>query len=246
MANWKMALRTDQAVSLARRLIRQRSIGVSPEVVLCPSFPALSAVQAAVSKTHLQLGAQDVSWTDRGALTGDVMPDDLRWNGCRYVIVGHSERRRYQAESNQTIGKKVTAALSHGLSPIVCVGETAEERRRRIHHHVVARQLEVILKSVPPARHGQHLLVAYEPIWAISPGGPAEPADAFEMAQVIRQALVDQYGGRVAGLVRILYGGSVSAANVRDFIDHQAIEGVLVGSESQQAETFIALLKALE
>ncbi len=245
VANWKMALNHGDAIALAKTLARDlKPRGV--QVVICPSFPALAGVAGALAGSLMALGAQDVFWETRGPYTGEVSIEDLRWLGCRYVIVGHSERRHHLAENEAMIHRKVLTVIGHGLSPILCVGETSSQRRQRIHHHVVGQQVQSALKNLPPPRHGQTLVVAYEPVWAISPGGPAEPADAQAMASVIHQALVDLFGERIVDAVtRIIYGGSVGAANVSAFVDRELISGVLVGAGSLKSSTLIPIINQL-
>lgn len=243
--NWKMNLLTSEAEALATELSRSR-IPRTVDVVVCPTFTAIARVGSLLRSTGISIGAQDVFWRDSGASTGEVSADDLRSLGCRYVIVGHSERRREYQETNLMVNRKLLATLGHGLSPILCVGESAEERQRNIHHMIVAQQIHEALRSVPPPRQGQELAVAYEPIWAISPAGPADPEDAREMARVVHQALVDTYGEtHVKTSTRILYGGSVEAENVRSFVDQETIHGVLVGAQSIHADDFRRILRAL-
>lgn len=240
-----MVLADGQAMVLAKTLVRDFKPG-SVQLVLCPSFSALSVVAGALAGSPMELGAQDVFWETRGPYTGEVSIEDLRSLGCRYVIVGHSERRHYLAETEAMIHRKVFTVIGHGLSPILCVGETSRQRRQRVHHHVVSQQVQSALKNLPPPRHGQTLVVAYEPVWAVSPGGPAEPSDAQAMASVIHQALVDLFGERiVAAHTRVIYGGSVGAANVRAFVDRELISGVLVGAVSLKSSTLIPIIKQL-
>lgn len=245
VANWKMGLSIHESAQLAKKLKSSRAWSSNCELVLCPAFSSLSAV-AAVKSSKVQLGGQDVFWERRGAFTGEVSVDDLMELGCRYVILGHSERRRLLGETDEMVRRKVFTTMARGLTPIICVGETAEQRRRGLAHHAVTRQLQAALKNVPPPRHGQALIIAYEPVWAISPGGPATPGDARDMAGVIHQGLVDHFGQRLTERhTRVLYGGSVSAETVVDFVDGQHLHGVLVGAQSQHYVTLTALLRAL-
>ncbi len=245
VGNWKMRLRTGAAIELARALGQLR-VPAGIEVVACPSYPALADVRRALVRSKITLGAQDVSAFGPGAHTGDVAAADLASLGCRYVIIGHSERRSAHGETDELIRRKLIAALAHGLSPVLCVGEQAEDRRLGRQHTVVSHQIERALRSVPPPHRRQELVVAYEPVWAISPGGPATPEDAFIMAQVIHQSLVDHYGERLTdSATRILYGGSVAADNVATFIDGDRIRGVLVGAESVEPRHFQHLVSAI-
>ncbi len=245
VGNWKMELLTLEAVELAKALVVGRR-PAAVETVVCPSFPALPAVAKVLERSSIALGAQDLFWAESGAYTGEVSARDLRSLACRYVIVGHSERRRELGETDAMVNRKVLAALGLGLSPIVCVGESREERQANRQHHVVERQLQVALSNVPPPRHGTELVVAYEPIWAIGTDHPAEPADAHDMAAAIRQALTDVFGERVVNTTtRVLYGGSVRPDNVSTFVNGEHLQGVLVGGASINAITFSALIKRL-
>lgn len=245
VANWKMNLDVAAAGRLAAMFARTR-IPKGIDVVACPSFPALVPVREQLRRSTVLLGAQDVSMHAPGAHTGDVSADDLRSIGCRYVLVGHSERRREHGETDEDVRRKVLAALAHHLSPIVCIGESQQDRAANRHMFVVMRQLQRVLHNLPPPRQTQELVVAYEPVWAISPGGPASPDDALQMASVIRQALVDAFGERVAdGHTRVVYGGSVAPENVRAFVDKESIRGVLVGRESLEEKEFVGVLRGL-
>ena len=245
VGNWKMNLTMHRSAALANAFARVVVPG-SIDAAVCPDYTALSTVIERLDSSRISVGAQDVSWGRPGALTGEVSAENLVAIGCRYVIIGHSERRRECYETDRMVQQKIFVAMGHGLSPILCVGESRDERRRRGQFHVVSQQVHRALHNVPPPRHRQELVVAYEPIWAISPGGPASPADALEMAHVIHQALVDTYGERIARTAtRVLYGGSVDARNVRDFADGETVQGVLVGRDSLNASSFSAILKAL-
>lgn len=245
IGNWKMQLDVRASRELAYGL-KKLSLPRSLEVAVCPSHLALVPVAEIIEGTVLQLGAQDVSVEDRGAYTGEVSAQDLKKVGCRYVIVGHSERRRLQHETDEDVARKLFAAMSRGLTPVLCVGESNEDRHRHRQYHVVEQQLRRALRHLPPRTHGQGLVIAYEPVWAISPHDPAEPRDALEMAEIIRAILDDHLGSRAAGRsVKVLYGGSVGPDNVRSFIDGALINGVLVGSASISAATFGALCKAI-
>lgn len=245
VGNWKMALRPSQAHRLAQELAVQR-LPVSCDIVVCPSFTALSLVRHSLGSSRLILGAQDVFGEVRGEHTGAVAVGDLREFGCRYVILGHSERRRDVNETDAEVNKKCLVAIGHGLSPIVCVGESRVERQRNIQTGVVARQVLRALHNLPPPRHGQEIVIAYEPIWAVGAEEPAEPEEVMTMAAVVHQALVDALGERLTDKhTRIVYGGSVFPDNVRSFIDRQNIHGVLLGRASQNVTTLVNLLKVL-
>lgn len=244
VANWKMALLTLEAAALARSLAVRRPSTASVQIVICPSFTALQAVDRELKNSGIILGAQDVFWKDQGAYTGEVSAQELRSLGCRYVILGHSERRREYNETDHMVNLKVLSSLAHGLSPILCVGESSDERRANIHHSRVSRQVHDGLRNVPPPRLGQELVVAYEPLWAIGTGYATQPHEAITMSQVIHQALIDVYGEEIThATTRVLYGGSVVPHNVTSFIDRGNIHGVLLGKASQQVASFKAILK---
>lgn len=241
-ANWKMAFLPNEAEALTREIA---AIQVSDQldVVLCPSFTALEGVAKTLAGTRILLGAQDVFWQARGAYTGEVSAEELRAVGCSYVIIGHSERRREYNENDQMINRKVLAGLAYGLSVILCVGESSDERRQNIHHARVSRQVHEALRNVPPPRYGQELVIAYEPIWAIGSGYPAERDQVITMAGVIQQALVDVFGVQISQeATRIIYGGSVVPENVKGFVDQENIQGVLLGKASQYASSFSTIL----
>ncbi len=241
--NWKMNKTVEEARALVFSLsIKLRDIA-GVEKVLCPPFPALVAVSALLQGTDIGLGAQNMHWEEKGAFTGEVAPNMVA-EFCNYVILGHSERRTYFGETDETVNKKVRAALANGLVPIVCVGETLDEYESGRTEEVVARQTRAGLRSVDPA-NAARLVVAYEPVWAIGTGkastGPA--ADAV-VRDVIRPALADLFGEDIAQAVRVLYGGSVTAANAAEFFSQPEIDGALVGGASLKVDEFAAITQA--
>ncbi|GAB4524445.1 MAG: triose-phosphate isomerase [Anaerolineales bacterium] len=213
------------------------------EKVVAPPFPALMAVHALLAGTDIGLGAQNIHWEESGAFTGEVAPAMVaEW--CRYVIIGHSERRAYFGETNETVNKKVRAALAHGLIPMVCVGETLEENRAGETEAVVSRQVREGLRGVA-LDDAAGLVIAYEPVWAIGTGLACDPDDAQRVAaQVIRPALAALWGDAVAGGVRILYGGSVKPENAAPFFALPDIDGALVGGASLKADAFLAIARS--
>lgn len=242
-ANWKMYLRTGQAEALAATLTRYRfPSSIAPTVF--PSFPALPTVVRELEGTAIAVGAQDVAAGSAGTSTGEVSADDLRSLGCRSVILGHSERRAL-GETDLVIRKKLIAALSHGLSSILCVGESRHERIRHAHHRTVAHQVIEAMRNVPPAHRGTSLIVAYEPVWAVGSDEPATPEQAVDMAGVIRTALAEVLPSSAADRVNVLYGGSVTPTNVSGFVDGQSINGVLLGRAALTARGFLDLAEAL-
>jgi triosephosphate isomerase len=244
-ANWKMHLgRTDEALALVRRLRPPLSAVESVDVAICPPFTVLATLAEVLRNSRIGLGAQTMHWEDAGAHTGDVSPAML--DGlCDYVILGHSERREAAgpSSSDEAINRKVLAALGHGLTPIVCVGESAAQRDAGETHDFVGRQVGAALKGVGAEAAGR-LVLAYEPIWAIGSGQPATPAEANRtIGLTVRGAVADGLGTAAAERVRILYGGSVKTENIAEFVRMPDIDGALVGGASL-SPAFADLVKA--
>ncbi|MGO0121971.1 triose-phosphate isomerase [Desulfothermobacter acidiphilus] len=240
--NWKMNKTVPEAVTFVEELKRQFPFpGV--EVLLCPPFPALWPVAQALAGTEIKVGAQNVYWEDAGAFTGEVSPPMLVATGCRYVIIGHSERRQYFGETDEQIARKLKAAFRHGLTPILCVGESLEIREQGATFDFIARQLEGALSRVGEEEISD-LVVAYEPVWAIGTGRTAQPEDAQEVSQNIREWLAHRYSLTLANTWRIQYGGSVTPDNAADLLAQPDIDGALVGGASLQVSSFAAIIKA--
>lgn len=245
VANWKMYLTAPEAATRIEELLDE-DVPSSVDVAVCPSSTALASLGPRLSGRAIRLGAQDVFWAAPGPHTGEVSAADLRALGVRFVLVGHSEHRASAHEHNDVVHRKALAALGHGLTPIVCVGESREDRHQRIHHHVVAQQLDAAIRNLPPPHEGQELLVAYEPIWAIGTGQPATATDAHEMAEVIARSLLEVYGHDiVARRTRVLYGGSVTPANVGEFVNARSVHGVLVGTAGLPAASLASIVRAV-
>ncbi len=237
VGNWKMNKTSSQAGELTQVLKDKLKDKSSLDIVLCPPFTALEIVARAIKGSHIDLGAQNLHWEKEGAYTGEVSAPMLKELGCRYVIIGHSERRQYFGESNETVNKKVKAALKFDLTPIVCVGERLEEREEGKTFPVV----ESHIKEGLPGLKKQDILrivVAYEPVWAIGTGRTATPQQANEVHSYLRRFLTDIHGEEVASRVRILYGGSVNPNSISGLMAETEIDGALVGGASLQAETF--------
>jgi triosephosphate isomerase len=213
------------------------------EKVLCPPFTALLAVRALLEGTDIGLGAQNMHWEDSGAYTGEVSPA-MVVELCKYVIIGHSERRMYFGETDQTVNLKTRAALAHSLVPIVCVGETLQEYEAGRTISVIERQVEAGLCELQLGSDAE-IVIAYEPVWAIGTGraATAQSANAV-IAEIIRPALKRMYGEEISQSVRILYGGSVKAGNAADFFTQPDIDGALVGGASLKSAEFIAIVQA--
>jgi len=211
------------------------------EIVICPSFICLSVLKANLEGTGVKLGGQNLFWKEKGAYTGEISPLMLVDAGCSYVIIGHSERRQVMEESDVVVNRKVKAALEAGLIPILCVGESLQERENNRAMEVVKEQLHKGLKDISFA--GKSLVIAYEPVWAIGTGVNASSCDAQEMVVFIRSCLARIYGNSFAESVRILYGGSVKEENIAEFLAEEDINGALVGGASLQADSFARIVR---
>ena len=212
------------------------------EVVICAPYTALQAAKEAAAGTNIRIGAQNMHWEENGAFTGEVSPIMLRDMGIEYVIIGHSERREYFAETDETVNKKVHSALAHNLIPIICVGETLEQREQGITNTLVENQTREALKGLS-AEEIKTCVIAYEPIWAIGTGRNASAEDANRVIGLIRQTIGGIYGDGVAGKVRIQYGGSVKKENIAEFMDQPEIDGALVGGASLDPEGFAVIAR---
>lgn len=238
--NWKMYKTATEGAALARELCQRLGSGGGVEVAVCPPFPALAAVRMALQGSGIALGAQDMHWEKEGAFTGAVSAGMLLHLGCRFVILGHSERRQHFGETDASVQRKVRAALAEGLTPIVCVGETLTERDGGQTLAVVARQVRAALGGLTGAELSR-LILAYEPVWAIGTGRTATPEQAQEVHGALRRLLGELGGGSAT---RILYGGSVKAENAAALLRESDIDGALVGGASLVAEQFARIVEA--
>jgi triosephosphate isomerase len=245
-ANWKMHKTHLEAIRDVQKLsyLLDRSDADRVEVVICPAFTALRAVQTLIDSDRLPygLGAQNVHHEEKGAFTGEVSPPMLQALKCGYVIVGHSERRQLFGETDEVVNRKVRSVFSHTMLPILCVGESLEEREAGATEEKVVGQVRRDLQGVV-SEDAARLVIAYEPIWAIGTGRNAEPADAGQVVALIRDTLSSAYSKEVADAVRVQYGGSVKAGNIRDFMAHPEIDGALVGGASLDPEEFALIVK---
>jgi len=241
--NWKMNKTPVEAAALAQALLPGLTDVNGAELALCPPFVCLPAVAKVLEGTKIGLGAQNMHWKDAGAFTGEVSPLMLKgW--CQYVILGHSERRQYFGETDAGVNQKVKAALTHGLTPIICVGEKLEENQAGQTGVVVTQQVRGAYADIPAAE-AQRTIIAYEPVWAIGTGLAATPEGANAVIrQYIRAVLAEMYSPSVAEMVRVLYGGSVTAANAADLMAQPEIDGGLVGGASLKVDEFIAIARA--
>ena len=239
-ANWKMHTTVRTAAELCQALRETIDAVKGVEKVICPPFPFLALAQQTLAGSSLKVGAQNVFWEEKGAFTGEVSPSMLA-DFCQYVIIGHSERRKYFGETDESVNRRLKAALAQGLHPIFCVGETGEEREAGRTEEVLLRQVRGGLMGVDIAAG---FVVAYEPVWAIGTGVPATGAMANEAIGLIRQELGSLYGGELAQAARIQYGGSVDGANIDEFMAEPEIDGALVGGASLKADVFTAIVEA--
>lgn len=244
--NWKMNLDHLQAVAFVQKLHwtlkDAKHDDDSVEVAVFPPFTDLRTVQTLLDadKIAFALGAQDLSTKDTGAYTGEISGAFLKQLDCRYVIIGHSERREYHAETDEVVAAKVQAALRHGLSPVICVGETAEDLEKHGASAVPVAQLEAALAGVAA---DADIVVAYEPVWAIGSGQAATPQQAQDVCAKLREVVGSVLGADAAARTRILYGGSVKSANIAGFMREPDVDGALVGGASLVADEFAAIIR---
>jgi len=239
--NWKMHKTISEARQLAAEIVSQVASLGQGTLILIPPFTAIQEVKKTVSGSRLLVGGQDLFWEEEGAFTGEISARQLKEAGCDIVIVGHSERRQYFGETDETVKKKVLAALRHELRPIVCIGENLEERKSGETLKKIKSQLENGLFGLPAEDFSQ-VILAYEPIWAIGTGQNATPEQAEEVHSYIRQLIDVNYGQELAACAIILYGGSVKPANAFSLIKEKDIDGFLVGGASLQAESFMGIV----
>lgn len=242
IGNWKMNTSLEEATTLIIG-IRQGLVDFKEEVnvVICPPFVYLRTVDSILPK-KVNLGAQNMFWEKKGAYTGEISPLMLSDIDCKYVIIGHSERRQNLGETDEMVNKKLKAALNNGIIPILCVGENEEEHEKKLSISKIKEQVEKALNKIEE-KDIENLIIAYEPIWAIGTGKPALGKDAEKMAKLIKTFLADLYNEKIVEKVKIIYGGSVDANNIEEFIKQPNIEGALVGTACLKAEQFINIIK---
>ncbi|MCP3676815.1 MAG: triose-phosphate isomerase [Deltaproteobacteria bacterium] len=240
--NWKMNGTTEEAEHLIAELKKALGGANSTEVAVAPPFTSLQLVGKLIEGTPIKLAAQDLYWEESGAFTGEISSAMLKDVGCDYVIIGHSERRHIMNETDEMVNRKLAAALRGGLKPILCVGETLDERERGEAFAVVKRQVVEGLKGVLPAQM-RAVTIAYEPVWAIGTGKTATPDEAEEIHYTVRTLLHDTYDRDYLQETRILYGGSVKADNVDTLMAQPNIDGALVGGASLKADDFARIVK---
>lgn len=242
--NWKMYKTAAEAKEFAAAVNQELQNISGVEMVICAPFTALAVLREALGE-HIAVGAQNVHFAEEGAYTGEVAPRMLTELGVRYVIVGHSERRAYFNETDETVNKKVAACLVHDLTPIICVGEDLEQREAGETFAVVERQTRTALVGVAKEQVVS-LVIAYEPIWAIGTGKSSTAEDANEVIRHIRQVVADMHDQTTADQIRIQYGGSVKPENIEDFMSQPDIDGALVGGASLQPASYIGLVRGVK
>ena len=240
-ANWKMNNTVAESTRFADGFLPLVQDVQEVEMVICPPFTSLFPLREKLSPTRVNLGAQDIFWEEKGAFTGEISPAMLTDVGCRYVIIGHSERRQLMGETDVMVNRKLKAALQGGLKPILCVGETLQERKNNRAREVVKMQLDGALKDI--ALTGGELVITYEPVWAIGTGVNASTDDAQEMIGFIRDYITKLYDHNQADAIRILYGGSVKPDNIEGFMNREDIDGALVGGASLEADTLARIVR---
>lgn len=237
--NWKMNTTIPEGLALVDAMMPALQSVSDVERVVCPPFPSLPAIRERLKGTDVRLGAQNVHWEAKGAFTGEVAAPMLS-GLVEYVIIGHSERRQYFCETDETVARKVRTVLAHGLKPIMCVGENLQENEAGLTRDVVGRQVRAGLSQV---QHLGGLVIAYEPVWAIGTGRAATGVAANEVAGFIRQIVAELFGSDAAQATRIQYGGSVTPENFREFISQPEIDGALVGGASLKADAFVEIVR---
>lgn len=250
VANWKMNLTVAETEDLTEKLSQELRTFANEktEIILCPAFPALDNLSDILKKenqANLKIGAQDVFWEEKGAFTGEVSVKMLKEVDCQYVIVGHSERRKNLGETDEMVNKKVKILLANDLVPIVCVGETFEERQKGLRDVVVAREVEGALREIELFGN-KKVIIAYEPVWVIGTGQAVEPEDAEHSHRMIRETLFENFSSDIVEKhFQIIYGGSVDSKNIADFVERENIDGVLVGGASLKLEEFVKMIKEI-
>ena len=241
--NWKMNKTVKEAIELVGGLKNQLKDFRDVDIVICPPFTGLAEVAKIIKGTNIQLGAQDLHQEDSGAYTGEISPVMLKELGCRYVIIGHSERRLYFGETNESVNQKAKAALKHNLVPIVCVGERLQQREKGETFEVIKDHVQNGLKDIS-LEEIKRVVIAYEPVWAIGTGITATPEQAQEAHSFIRNLLKQTYNEEVATLVPIQYGGSVKPDNIKDLMAKGDVDGALVGGASLELDSFVKIVKS--
>ena len=240
--NWKMNKTAKESIEAVKQLKEEIGHIMRVEVAIFPPFTSLWAVKKIIEDSRIGLGAQNMYWEEKGAYTGEVSPLMLLDAGCKYVILGHSERRQYFGETDAGVNRKVKTALSLGLTPVVCVGESLEKRKAGRAEEVVESQVKKCLEGLDLGQV-KKLIIAYEPVWAIGTGKIATPHQAQEMHSFIREILKELWGKKICSSIRIQYGGSVKPENIKDLMKQPDIDGALVGGASLIINSFLKIVK---
>ncbi|MFO7555093.1 MAG: triose-phosphate isomerase [Desulfobacterales bacterium] len=240
--NWKMFKTCSEAVETAKHLLKLVSKTTDVDVMIAPPFTALAKVSDVVKGSCISVGAQNLFWEAEGAYTGEISPSMLVSAGCRYVIIGHSERRQYFNETDESVNRKIKSSLKNGLIPVMCVGESEKERELRETFSVLDKQIKNGLEDFSPDDL-KTLVIAYEPVWAIGTGKTATAEQAQEVHEFLRAMLEKKFGNRLAKSMRILYGGSVKPNNIAELMSMPDIDGALVGGASLDPETFSKIIQ---
>jgi len=240
--NWKMNKNIVESVSLVKEL-KDFFRGIKGvDIVVCPPFTSLWVVKEIINGTNIHLGAQNMYWETKGAFTGEISPLMLKDVGCEYIILGHSERRQCFKETSKEVAKKTDAALSVNLIPIVCVGENLDEKESGKTETIIEHEIKALFSKIDSSLAAR-IIVAYEPIWAIGTGKSSSSKDANLIIKFIRELFSSEYGSKIAGRIRILYGGSVNPKNINEFMNESDIDGALVGGASLHALSFSQIAK---
>lgn len=240
--NWKMYKTAGEAAETAQQLVRYVGTVTDVDVMIAPTFVALPAVYAAIKNSPIALGAQNLYWEEQGAYTGEISAPMLKSVGCRYCIIGHSERRQYFGETDETVNKKIRAAIKTGLQPVFCVGETEKERESGQTLSILDKQVKKGLEGLV-SEQLDALIIAYEPVWAIGTGKTATEDQAQEVHRFIRSLVKNNFGQALSDSIRILYGGSVKPGNIAGLMAMPDIDGALVGGASLSAESFSQIIQ---
>jgi triosephosphate isomerase len=243
--NWKMNMDLASGENLVKSLVSDLRGTEKTDVILCPPFPLLAMLSEVLAETSFGLGAQNLFWEEKGAYTGEVSADMLVSVGCKYVIIGHSERRKYFEETDEMVNRKLKGALRSGLIPIMCIGETLDERQTNQTEQVVKTQMQDGLQDLGREELNK-MIIAYEPVWAIGTGKNATPEQAVEVHQFIRHTLRQWFDDQLAQETRIQYGGSVNENNALEILSQTDIDGALVGGASLKADSFTEIVRAAE
>lgn len=243
--NWKMNKIAAEAIAFARDL-KVKTLNIrKTEIIVCPPFTALAIVHDILKDSRAEVGAQNVHYASSGAYTGEISAEMILSAGCRHVIIGHSERRQYFAETNQLVNQKLIHVLTTSLNPIVCIGETLEQRQNGQTENVIKTQLHESLDGLTIDQL-KRVVLAYEPVWAIGTGVTATPEQAEDVHRFIRELIRNRFGQKTAESIQILYGGSVKPDNIRDLLSRTDIDGGLIGGASLNVASFVEMIKITE